>query len=81
MPCRCSAIPGEFLPSYASVLVAEDLQSAVRELEDGQLIPCITAWCSACQRPYLLTASIGLFASPSAHHAHMLTLAKRLKLK
>ena len=77
MPCHCSAIPGEFLPCSASVLVAEDLPSAVRELENGKLTPCITAWCSKCQKPYLLTSSIRLFPSPSAHHAHMLTLAKR----
>ena len=80
MPRCCCAIPNEFAPSYASVLVAADLDTAVRELEGGKLTPCITAWCSACQAPYLITTSIGLFKSPSAHHAHMLTLAKKVKV-
>ncbi len=77
MPRCCSAIPDEFKPSYASVLVAEDLGKAVKDLESGKLTPCITAWCSACQAPYLITSSIRAFACPSAHHAHMLTLARR----
>jgi hypothetical protein len=77
MPRCCTTIPDEFAPSYASIVVTDDLQRAVRELENGKLTPCITAWCSACQAPYLLTASMGLFPSPSAHHAHILTLAKR----
>ncbi len=76
MPRCCSAIPDEFAPSYASVLVAPDLRQAVRELEGGKLVPCVTAWCSACQAPYLITVSLDAFPSPSAHHAHMLTLAK-----
>ena len=75
----CRAIPNEFAPSYASVLVTNDLDTAVRELEGGKLTPCITAWCSECQAPYLITLSLSLFQSPSAHHAHMLTLAKRMK--
>lgn len=77
MPRCCNAIPGEFTPSYASVLVAQDLQAAVRELEAEKLRPCITAWCSKCRAPYLITASLKSFASPSAHHAHMLVLARR----
>lgn len=76
MPRCCAAIQDEFTPSYASVLVAKDLQAAVRELEEGPLKPCITAWCSTCQAPYLITASLGMFKSPSAHHAHMLVLSK-----
>lgn len=77
MPRCCSAIPDEFVPSYASVVVAKDLQAAVREVESGKLKPCITAWCSNCRAPYLITASINSFASPSAHHAHMVVLALR----
>ena len=76
MPRCCSAVRDEFVPSYASVLVAEDLERAVTVLEAGKLKPCITAWCSACQAPYLITTSMDKFASPSAHHAHMLVLAK-----
>ena len=79
MPRCCTAIPGEFTPSYASILMAGDLQGAVRELENGKLTPCITAWCRACQAPYLITSSMGLFPSPSAHHAHMLALAKKIQ--
>lgn len=77
MPRCCTAIAGEFAPSYASVLVANDLEEAVKELENGKLKPCITAWCSACRAPYLITNSIEFFASPSAHHAHMITLGRR----
>lgn len=77
MPRCCSAIPGEFTPSYASVLVAKDLQAAVREVEKGALKPCITAWCSNCKACYLITASMSSFACPSAHHAHMVVLARR----
>jgi hypothetical protein len=77
MPRCCDAIPNEFSPSYASVLVAKDLQAAVQELEAGNLKPCITAWCSACRVPYLITTSIDAFACPSAHHAHMLVLSKQ----
>jgi hypothetical protein len=77
MPRCCDAIPGEFAPSYASVLVASDLQAAVRELEAEKLRPCITAWCSNCRAPYLITASLNSFEYPSAHHAHMLVLARR----
>ena len=77
MPRCCNVIPDEFNPSYASVLVASDLRAAVRELEAEKLRPCITAWCSNCRAPYLITASLGAFASPSAHHAHMIVLAQR----
>jgi len=70
----CSKIEDEFRPSYASVLVALDLQGTVTTLEAGQLCPCITAWCSSCQAPYLLTTSMELFPSASAHHAHMIIL-------
>jgi hypothetical protein len=78
MPRCCEPIQGEFVPCYASVLVNSDMQAAVRELEGGKLKPCITAWCSACHAPYLITASIKAFPSPSAHHAHMLVLSKKV---
>jgi hypothetical protein len=81
MPRCCNTIPDEFSPSYASILMAKDLESAVGELESGKLIPCITAWCNTCQAPYLLTSSVSWFKSPSAHHAHMLALAERIKSK
>ncbi len=74
MPRCCNAIPDEFAPSYASILMAKDLKDAVGELESGKLIPCITA-------PYLITLSLPLFKSPSAHHAHMLALAENIKSK
>ena len=77
MPRCCSAIQDEIVPSYASVLVATDLQAAVRDVERGALKPCITAWCSNCMAAYLITTSMSSFASPSAHHAHMLVLARR----
>lgn len=77
MPRCCVPIPDEFTPSYASVLVAPDLQAAVQEVERGMLLPCITAWCYNCRRPYLLTSSSGAFHSISAHHAHMITIARR----
>ena len=78
----CNPIISEFAPSYAGVLVAggvDRMEAAVKELEAGHIRPCITAWCSHCQAPYLITASMGLFKSPSEHHAHMLTLAKSSK--
>jgi hypothetical protein len=75
----CDPIENEFAPSYAGVLVAGGvncMEAAVKELESGPLRPCITAWCSNCRAPYLITSSVGSFKSPSEHHAHMLTLAK-----
>lgn len=72
----CTRISDEFKASYASVLVASDLENAVTEVESGQLCPCITAWCSSCQAPYLLTTCVDLFPTVSAHHAHMLVLHK-----
>lgn len=77
MPRCCTEIPGEFSPSYASVLV-KDLQAKVGKLEQT-ITPCITAWCQRCSRPYLLTTALHLFPTPSAHHAHMVVLAGRLK--
>ena len=73
----CAPIPDEFAPSYASVLASQDLSKDVKELEAGQLQSCLTAWCSTCQAPYLITTALPLFKSPSAHHAHMLTLARK----
>ena len=74
LPRCCSKIRGEFRPSYASMLVAPDLEGAVQAVEAGPLCPCITAWCSQCQAPYMLTSSIDRFPLASAHHAHMLVL-------
>ena len=80
MPRRCcTPIPNEFHPSYASILASGDLQRDVNAIEAGPLLPCLTAWCSTCQAPYLITAGMGMFNTPSEHHAHMLTLAKRCK--
>jgi hypothetical protein len=76
----CSKISDEFKASYASVLVAPDLEKAVTEVESGQLCPCITAWCSSCQAPYLLTTSLDLFPTASAHHAHMLVLHHKFRV-
>ena len=76
MPRCCTPIPDEFKLSYASVLACGDLSADVRALEAGPLLPCFTAWCHACQKPYLITASLDQFKSPSAHHAHMLVLSK-----
>ncbi len=41
----CTAIQNEFAPSYASIIVTNNLKGDVEELENGKLIPCITAWC------------------------------------
>ena len=65
-------------PSYASVLVG-DLEEKVSALERGPLVPCITAWCSTCRRAHLLTSSAHMFPCLSAHHAHMVVLAERIK--
>ena len=77
MPRCCTPITDEFKPSYASVLASRDLRAEVQALEDGPLLPCFTAWCTSCQKPYLITASLGQFKSPSAHHAHMLVLSRK----
>ena len=79
MPRCCTPIPNEFQPSYASILASLDLQQDVEALEAGPLLPCFTAWCPSCKAPYLITSALGLFKSPSAHHAHMLTLAKKME--
>lgn len=78
MPRCCTPIPDEFTPSYASVLVG-DLQSKITAIEASPLSPCLTAWCQGCSRPYLLTTSLHLFPRPSAHHAHMVALAERIR--
>lgn len=78
MPRCCNRIADEFAPSYASVVVAPDLQSAVEAVEQGPLQSSITAWCSKCKAPYLLTGSLDMFPCPSAHHAHMLVMSSRL---
>ena len=76
MPRCCTPVTGEFVHCYASILVAPDLKQAVEELERGPLQSSVTAWCSSCQAPYLLTGAMGLFAFPSAHHAHVITLSR-----
>ena len=78
MPRSCEPIPNEFRSSYASVVVSPDLAKDISDLEKGPLLSAFTSWCSICQRPYLLTTSMGLFHLPSAHHAHMLVLSRRL---
>ena len=70
-------MPDEFKPSYASVVLG-DLEAKVARVEQGPLLPCVTAWCSRCRAPYLLTSALALFPCPSAHHAHMVALAQRL---
>ena len=78
MPRCCTPVAEEFAPCYASVVVAPDLQQAVDKLEGGPLQSSITAWCTKCQAPYLLTGALGMFPSPSAHHAHMVALSRRI---
>ena len=74
----CTLIKDEFKPCYASVLVAADLKAVVQEVENGPLSSSFTAWCSVCKAPYLLTGALGMFPSPSAHHAHMIIAQRRL---
>jgi hypothetical protein len=85
MPRCCHPIADEFKPSYASVLVygpdaPAKLEDAVRDAESRQRITsCFTAWCSSCQRPYLLTTDLAGFPCPSAHHTHQLLLLSVLR--
>ena len=79
MPRCCVAIANEFSPCYASVLVAPDLEAEVHALERASLLPSITAWCATCQRPYLLTGALPMFSCPSAHHAHMIAMGRRMR--
>jgi hypothetical protein len=85
MPPRCcQSIPGEFQPSYASVLVygpdPANLSKAVEELETKQgLTSCFTAWCACCKRNYMLTGDLCDFPAPSAFHTHQLALLKVLR--
>lgn len=45
----CCKIDAEFTPCYASVLAfgidQQNIQNAVREMEEDIIIPCFTAWC------------------------------------
>jgi hypothetical protein len=75
----CNPIKDEFKPCYASALVAPDLREAVRAVEQAPLQASITAWCSVCKAPYLIAGALGFFPSPSAHHAHMVVLSRRLR--
>lgn len=79
MPRCCNRIKDEFAPSYASVVVAPDLKNAIEAMEQGPLQSSITAWCSVCKAPYLLTDALDMFPSPSAHHAHMLVMSRRMR--
>jgi len=83
MPRCCHPIHGEFEPSYASVLVhgggADKQRKDVQAAEEDTIVSCFTAWCDACERPYLLTEDVGMFPSASAHHAHKLILMVRLR--
>ena len=79
MPRCCSSTPDDFKPCYASVLVSggggDALKKAVLAMEgEEKICPCVTAWCGSCKRLATVTASRGLYATPSAHLAHMLTL-------
>ena len=78
MPRCCTPLPDEFKPSYASVVMG-DLEARVARLEQAPLLPCVTAWCDRCRRPYLLTSALSLVPCPSAHHAHMVALAGRMR--
>lgn len=80
----CSAIPGEFEPCYASVLVhgpgEEGLRGAVSDLESkGIITPCFTGWCPRCRGLYMLTSGMAMFGTPSAHHTHQLCLLQQLR--
>jgi hypothetical protein len=83
MPRCCHAIPGEFAPCYASVLVhggdPEALRAAVRDLEGQHITSCFTAWCSSCRGTYMLTSGMDAFPCPSAHHTHQLRLLSVLQ--
>ena len=79
MPRCCMPISGEFTPSYASILVTPNLKDAVEEVEQGPLQSSITALCTTCKTPYLMTGALDLFPSPSAHHAHMIVLSRRMR--
>lgn len=75
----CARIPGEFAPSYASVLVhgsdVRGLRDAVRALETEQTITsCFTAWCPQCMDTSLVVTDLHSFPVPSAHHTHQLAL-------
>jgi hypothetical protein len=71
--CLSESREQQFGASYASVLVAgNELEAAVREMEGGQICPCVTSWCANCYQVSLLTTDLGSFKSPSAYYAHML---------
>lgn len=78
MPRCCAPIPNEFAPTYASVLVG-NVESQVKAIEKTPMQSCLTAWCQHCSRAYLLTNAMHLFPHPSAHHAHMVVFAQKLK--
>jgi hypothetical protein len=75
MPRCCAKIEGGLKPSYASVLVAPDLEERILALEQGQLLSNITTWCQHCKKASLIVDGVGLFQAPSEYYAHILVLA------
>jgi hypothetical protein len=80
MPRCCTPIANEFAPCYASVVVAPNIKEAVGALEQAPLQASVTAWCSTCKAPYLLTGALDMFPCPSAHHAHLIVLSRKLTM-
>lgn len=81
--CPTDAIPDEYRPCYASVLMhgndPASLQRAVEELERQDITSCFTARCPSCNRNYFLTPDLALFSTPAAHHTHKLALLALLR--
>jgi hypothetical protein len=82
----CAAIPDEFAPSYASVLVHGSdpaggrLREAVRSLESERAITsCFTAWCPQCLDTSMIVTDLRAFPASSAHHTHQLVLLEILQ--
>ena len=73
----CQKQEGEFEASYASALVAPNLEERVLALEGGQLKTNLTSWCRLCKRNSLITSAGGLFKKRSALYAHVLVLSER----
>lgn len=81
MACACQG--GVLAPCYASVLAhgpgVEGLRDAVRALEAQPIAPSFTAWCSRCDRVYMLATCADRFPCLSAHHTHQLALLQRMR--
>ena len=80
MPRCCTPIANEFTPCYASVLVASDIRETVSAIEQAPLQASVTAWCSSCNAPYLITGALDMFPCPSAHHAHLIVLSRKIAM-